>query len=95
MALRTAIVKKGQTLQDMAIQYCGRLDALSELAILNNLALTQEIVAGQELILPEISDKRVEVVFRTGSYFPAAGNNFNQDFDGIGFWGIEFDFIVS
>lgn len=95
MAVRKAIVKTGQTLQDIAIQYCGNLGALSELATMNNLALTQEIAAGQELLLPAVVDKRVEVVFRAGGYFPAAGNNFNQDLEGVGFWGIEFDFIVS
>lgn len=94
MPVRTAIVKPGQTLPDIAIQYCGNLSALTELAYRNNLSVTADITSGQELILPDIVDKRVEAIYRAGNYCPAAGNN-DVALTGISRWGIEFDFIVS
>lgn len=92
---RKAIVKSGQTLQDIAIQYCGELSAMAQVATLNGLALTDELQAGQELTLPAIVDKRMEAVYRSGGHFPAAGNNAIEGFEGVDYWGIEFDFIVS
>lgn len=89
-----AIVKPGQTLADMAIQYCGSLSALPSLATLNGLSVTGALTPGQSLLLPDPVDKRVVAVFESGGYCPAVGQLVPYG-EGIGWWFIENDFIVS
>lgn len=67
-----ATVQAGQTLLDIAIQYCGSSEALVSLAQLNGLSVTEILVAGSELTLPEVIDKRVVRVFTLGGYVPAS-----------------------
>jgi len=94
---RTATAKPGQTLPDIAVQYCGGMAAFPALAALNGLNLTDDISAGAVLFLPDVADKRTEYIFRTGGYFPAAGRTLTQigGLEGVSYWGIEFDFIVQ
>ena len=89
-----ATVKPGQTLADIAIQYCGGIGAWPELATLNGLAMTASLSGGQVLKLPAPVDKRTVAVFKTGEYFPAAGQIVPYG-DGIGWWIIQNDLIVQ
>ncbi|MBV6442761.1 MAG: hypothetical protein EPGJADBJ_04485 [Saprospiraceae bacterium] len=93
---RTAVVKAGQTLPDIAVQYCGNMSAFPAIAALNGLNLTDEIVAGATLKLPPVVDKRAAYIL-SGGYFPAAGRTLTQigGLEGVDYWGIEFDFIVQ
>lgn len=90
----TAIVQAGQTLPDIAIQYCGSLTVWPTLASLNGLAMTAQLTSGQVLNLPAASDKRTVAVFKSGSHAPATGSILQYG-DGIGWWVIENDFIVQ
>lgn len=91
--MRKATVKAGQNLGDIAVQYCGDHQAIFELARLNNLSVTDDVAAGSVLILPDVVEKRVRRVYVDGNYYPATDSeNINE---GIGYWGIEIDFIVS
>lgn len=94
---RSATVKPGQTLPDIAVQYCGSMAAFPALASLNGLNLTDDIAAGAVLFLPDVTDKRTAYIFKAGGYFPAAGRTLTQigGLEGVDYWGIEFDFIVS
>jgi hypothetical protein len=92
---KSATVQAGQTLADIAIQYCGRLDAFAALAALNGLGLTDDIEAGDVLTLPDVTDKRTVAAFKAGGYFPAAGATIIAGPQGIDYWIIENDFIVS
>lgn len=94
---RTATVKPGQTLPDIAIQYCGDMTAYPALAQFNGLNLTDDITAGSILLLPDVTDKRARAIFMAGGYFPAAGRTLTQisGLEGVDYWGIEFDFIVQ
>ena len=47
-------VLSGQTLFDIAVQYCGCADAAFGLAVLNGLNLTDDLEAGQELQIPGV-----------------------------------------
>lgn len=87
-------VKSGQTLPDIAIQYCDALSAWPDIAKMNGLALTSALTAGQSLVVPDPIDKRVVSYFNSGAYFPAAGEVPSYG-DGIGYWIIESDFIVQ
>jgi hypothetical protein len=77
----------------VAIQHLGSEEAVGELARLNKLDLTAVLVPGQVLTLPAVYNKRVVKVYVERAYVPAA--NIGTDGEGIEFWGIEFDFIVS
>lgn len=94
--MRTATVKPGQALPDIAIQHCGHLGAWAGIAALNGLGLTDALAAGQVLQLPDQTDKRVVAYLKSGGHEPAAGEV--QTFivlEGIGYWAIEDDFIVQ
>lgn len=91
---RVAVVQSGQTLPDIAVQYCGSLSALPIISTLNNLAFTASISPGQVLKLPERTDKKVEQYFRRGGFFPAS-IGVKEIPEGISYWGIEYDFIVQ
>lgn len=93
-------VRNGQSLLDIALQECGDASAAFELALRNGLALSDELTNGDELELPTVEDKRTVAQYRADSVFPATaitGEQYNETIEGEGveFWGIEFDFIVS
>lgn len=93
MAIRTITVASGQTLPDIAVQHCGDVAAWSEIAQLNSLGLTAEITSGQSLIVPDVYNKRNEQFIRVGGYRPAVGPY--TVLEGIDYWAIGYDFIVS
>jgi predicted Zn-dependent protease len=53
--MNSVVVIAGQTLSDVAVAQYGFLDAVAPLAIANGLALTDDLAAGQVLVLPEVS----------------------------------------
>ncbi len=92
---KTIVVRPGQSLPDIAVQYGGDQEAWATIAALNGLALTADLVAGQVLIIPDVApDKRTAAIFKLGRFFPASGEVVPYG-SGIGYWGIEFDFYVS
>jgi len=86
-------VKPGQTLVDVAVQHLGAESGVAALAQANGLDMTAEVVAGQVLTLPEVENKRVVKVYKERGYVPAT--NISGELEGIEFWGIEYDFVVS
>ncbi len=54
-----AVVKDGQTLADIAVQECGSLEALADIAVMNGLALTDVPAAGTVIRLPDREYDRV------------------------------------
>lgn len=52
-------VRDGQTLADIAIQEYGSLEALPELARVNGLSVSQDIVTGRVLQLPQLTFNRM------------------------------------
>ncbi len=90
---RTAQVRPGQTLPDMAIEHCGHISGWAEIARLNGLDMTAGLTAGQLLKLPEVQGKRVVKILCEGGWHPAAG--FSPVLEGIDFWGIEYDFVIA
>ena len=64
-------VLSGQTLFDIAIQSCGGTEAAFELAVLNGLNLTDDLVPGQELVLPEVVNADIALYFKNKNIQPA------------------------
>ncbi len=87
------IVKQGQTLFDIALQYCGSADAAFEIARINNRNITDDPAPGDVLKLPHVRDKRVVKYFADYKLIPASA--IIEKKEGIGYWIIQSDFITT
>ncbi|MCM1302102.1 MAG: hypothetical protein NC250_01210 [Alistipes senegalensis] len=98
--MRSTIHNK-QSLLDMAVQECGSFEAAFALSERNGIALTDDLSAGQELeIVPEdVGNKRIVAALAAQDVQPATAISAEDlacvPYGGIGFMGIEIDFIVS
>lgn len=86
------IVQPGQTLPDIAIQYCGDLAAWPSIASLNGLNITDVIEAGMSLMIPQPIKKNIVEAFANKGVVPASGSN---ALEGIDYWMVLYEFIVS
>ena len=96
------IVLDNQTLLDIAIRHCGTIEALTDIAILNNISITSDLFPGQTIEIPNKDYGFQEVVnyFEINKVNPATGltdenTAIIEGDSGIGFWEIENDFIVQ
>lgn len=75
--MRTVTVLNNQSLWDIAIQEYGTVEVVFELAMANDIGVTDLLTAGQELILPEVDNSIVkpEVVdyYRRNDLHPVSG----------------------
>lgn len=100
--MRTILVSEGQTVLDIAIEHCGSLSVVFEIAELNELeSFTDELKAGQELIVPDVVDAYIVEQFDSTYKKPVSSDSegwdgTNEDGDeGIDFWEIETEFEVQ
>lgn len=99
--MNTVTVTSHQSLFDVAVQHCGSADAAFEMAVLNGVSLTDDPQNGDTLTIPDPADESVVQAFAVGRLMPATGCTQDEILDvigqgeGIEFWGIEYDFIVS
>ena len=90
-----------QSLLDMALQECGSFEAAFALSERNGIALTDDLTAGQELeVAPEdVDKKRIVTALAVQDVKPATAISAEDaalvPWGGIGFMGIETDFIVN
>jgi hypothetical protein len=90
---------QNQTLMDMAIQQLGSIEAFFALANLNGMAFSDDLVAGEQLnysITP--FNKAVLKTYQDNGYKPATGKQVAPEtavLQGIGYWMIGLNFIVS
>ncbi len=87
----------GQSLLDIAVQECGGLDTLVDVAIANNVSITDDLEAGVALSIDSISNADVQRYYKIRGIKPATALTIeeNSEFQGIGFWAIGKDFVVS
>ena len=78
-----------QSLLDIAVQECGSVEAAFALSERNGIALTDDLAAGQELeVTPEdMGKKRIVTALAADAALVPWG--------GLGFMGVEIDFIVK
>lgn len=93
-------VRAGQTLFDLALQIYGDLSGLGELTEDNYLNLTQDLTPGYVLkSRSELKNKQVVNFFKASKNKPATGLTTTQTEElkpeGIGYWALEYDFVVS
>jgi len=95
-----ATVEVGQNLLDIAIQHSGSVEAAFDLASINGLSITDAVAAGSNVAIASIASQPVVDFFSVNEIKPATGItdiNIAQTIsdEGIEFWAIEEDFIVS
>lgn len=96
-------VSYGQTWFDIAMQELGEIERVVELAQLNGRSITDELVSGEVLIVPDFDSEKRDIVqlFTTSSNKPASGDSSiavdpdTGSNEGIEFWALENDFVVS
>lgn len=88
-----------QSLIDVAIQTSGSVEAAFDLSAKNDVAISQELAPGAELETVAAVDKTVLSRYEARNIRPAtelsAADLEAVPYGGIGFMGIEIDFIVS
>lgn len=96
------VALNNQTLLDVAIRHCGTVEAIVEIAILNNISITDDLAPGQLIQIPVKDYGNQEVVnyFTLNKVEPATALTqehvaLTEGNSGIGFWIIENNFIVQ
>lgn len=96
--MRSIKIQEGQTLVDIAMQYCGDALAVFDVAELNGIGITDEPEIGQILFVPDPAIDKIKIVEAFRKLVPASkGDTDVSDLAnaGIDFWAIEEDFMVS
>ena len=100
--MKTAVITSGQSLIDVAIQHSGSFEAAFEIAMQNGISLTDDTTPGQTVQLADEPDNAdVAGYYAVNGLHPATGITQDQILEvigqgeGIGVWGIEYDFIVQ
>ncbi len=96
----TTLVLNQQSLFDIAVQTAGSAEAAFDLALENDLSLTDNLEVGEPIVEQgNWSNRRVAEYYAAKGLKPATAatdEQFNEILgEGIGFMGIEIDFIVS
>lgn len=90
-------VMKGQCLLDIAVQETGSIENVLELAILNDISITDELVPEEDVNVSAdlIHQKKNLQYYRARELKPASEDANSQLQEGIEFWYVEYDFVVS
>lgn len=90
---------QGQSFIDLTIQETGSIESLVAMAVLNNRSISTELNIGQILSKSEVRNQRVVNFMAPENKKPATEVVFNEFIkekqEGISFWAIGVDFIVS
>ena len=96
----TKQIQARQSLLDIAIQHTGLSEECFDIALGNGIALTEDLIAQEQLQLP-VRENTITAHYGYNVIVPATGitdGEIKEAFasgEGIEFWGIEYDFIVS
>lgn len=63
LIMNNMIVKRGQSLLDIAILYCGNVSYCVEIAQLNNMAVSDQLNINQLLVIPDVSRNNIVELF--------------------------------
>jgi hypothetical protein len=97
------IVQQGQTIVDIAIQHCGKFEAIVDIVKANGIEdYTQNIAAGSYLQTPQpLADEQPLVAYLQNKNIVPSSNiseaqqQQQQQEQGINYWAIEEDFVIS
>ena len=87
-------VLNNQSLFDIALQATGSIEAVFDIAALNGIDITDDLPVGIPLIVPKVVNRQIVEYYRVNGIIPATALETEMN-EGIEFWAIEYDFIVS
>lgn len=90
-------IRNKQSMSDIAIQEAGTVEAIIEIAVLNNISPTADLTPGQSLLVPdEFINKDSSVLeYYTRKKITPATSWTDPDQHGIGHGAIEIDFEIG
>lgn len=88
-------IRPGQSLLDMVLQECGSIDLAFEVAEQNGITVADELTSGLNLKIGSDENNRIVREYRDNAIFPATALEKGLLLEGIGYMGVEIDFIVS
>lgn len=89
------IVLDGQSLVDVAIQWSGSAQAVFDLAVLNNVSITDQLSAGDMLLKALPHNQRIADYYKTKGLTPSTDIVFSKQPEGMEHWALEIDFKIS
>jgi len=96
------VVLHNQSLLDLALQHTGTIENIFELAMLNNLSITDDVVAGKVLTIPTESFTNKDILtyyiakkIQPATAFTQEDKIISERQEGISIWAINLDFVVS
>ena len=95
--MKSKVVHEKQSLLDLAIVNTGVLEQAFELALQNNLSLTDKLEVGNVIDISSEANVDVKNYFKNNKLIPATDYD-EADvvmLEGISYWGINYDFIVQ
>lgn len=89
-----------QSLLDIAIQCCGSVEAVFDIAVLNDLSITDELVVGKAIQCDTVADVNIANYYRNRNLKPATALSLDDKItlttnEGISYWAINDDFVVQ
>lgn len=92
-------VLEDQSLFDLAVQACGSVESVFDVASLNGMAITDILIPGSAISVPDFRNLSVSEYYRLRRLRPATDittENMDQLRDeGIDYWALEVDFVVQ
>jgi hypothetical protein len=88
-------VLNNQSLFDIALQAAGSIESVFDIAATNGIEITAELPTGMVLTIPKVVNRRIVEYYRVNGIVPATALEASKQQEGIDFWTVEYDFIVS
>jgi hypothetical protein len=88
-------ILEGQSLPDIAIQESGSIEAVFDLAVKNGISITDKLQAGLNINNVNPLNQGIVAYYRAKNIRPATWMAQNQIHTGIGYMGIDVNFIIS
>jgi hypothetical protein len=96
--MNSKIVHQGQSFLDKVLETTGSIENAFEMALLNNMSITDDVAIGQELKVSNVTLKSIVSIFNKNKR-PATAITMEQmqeiENDGIGYMRIGSTFIVG
>lgn len=93
----TSTVKQGQCFLDKVLQTTGSFEGAFEMALLNGIGITEDMVTASQIIPYSIDKKNIVSFWQPNIKEPATAlfNEYETLKSGIDYWAIDLDFIVQ
>ncbi len=75
--MTNVVIQNGQTLFDIALQYCGDISAAYDIAVINDIEITSNLVVGEEINIPDVINKNVVNYYQQNEIKPSTAIMFN------------------